>query len=189
MNERATHDPVFGGMAGRYATALFDLAREANAVDQVGAELERFAALITESPDLDRLVRSPVFSAEQQLGVLNVLLERAGIGGLAANFLKLVAANRRLFAITEMIKAYAALVAQQKGEMTAQVTVAEPLAERHVTALEEALHSITGKRVALDVEVRPAILGGLIVKLGSRMIDASLKTKLNALRHAMKEVG
>jgi F-type H+-transporting ATPase subunit delta len=189
MDERATHDPAFGGMAGRYATALFDLAREGNVVDQVAADLDRFAGLIAESADLDRLVRSPVFSAEQQLSVLNVLLERAGIGGLAANFLKLAATNRRLFAVTEMIKAYAALVALLKGEVTAHVTVAESLPERHFAALREALHAITGKHVALDIEVRPAILGGLIVKLGSRMIDASLKTKLNALRHAMKEVG
>jgi len=174
-------------MAGRYATALFDLALEANAVDAVKAELDRFDALVAESADLDRLVRSPVFSTEQQLQALSAILERAGIGGLTANFLKLVASNRRLFAVRDMIKAFRALVAVHKGEATAAVTVAEPLKAQHVDALRAALKSVTGKDVDLDVKVDPAILGGLVVKLGSRMVDSSLRTKLNALKHAMKE--
>jgi F-type H+-transporting ATPase subunit delta len=174
-------------MVGRYATALFELAREANAVEAVQAELDRFDALVAESADLTRLVRSPVFSAEEQMRALSAVLERAGIGGLAANFLKLAASNRRLFAVRDMIKAFRALVAQHKGEATAEVTVAEALKDAHVNALRAALKSVTGKDVDLDVKVDPAILGGLVVKLGSRMIDSSLRTKLNAIRHAMKE--
>src|SRR5690242_12736618 len=174
-------------MAGRYATALFDLALEANAVDAVKAELERFDALVAESADLNRLVRSPVFSAEEQLQALSAVLDRAAIRGLTANFLKLVASNRRLFAVRDMIKAFRALVAQHKGEATAEVTVAEPLKDAHVEALRAALKSVTGKDVDLDVKVDAGILGGLIVKLGSRMVDSSLRTKLNAIKHAMKE--
>ena len=174
-------------MAGRYATALFELALEANAVEAVKADLDRFDALVAESADLNRLVRSPVFSAEEQLQALAAVLEHAGIGGLAANFFKLVAANRRLFAVHDMIKAFRALVAQHKGEATAAVTVAEPLKDQHVDALRAALKSVTGKDVDLDIKIDPAILGGLVVKLGSRMVDSSLRTKLNGIKHAMKE--
>ena len=174
-------------MAGRYATALFELALEANAIEAVKDELDRFDALIAESADLTRLVRSPVFSADEQLQALSAVLERAGIRGLAANFLKLVVRNRRLFAVRDMIKAFRNLVAKHKGEATAEIAVAETLKDQHVDALRAALKSVTGKDVDLDVKVDPAILGGLVVKLGSRMVDSSLRTKLNAIKHAMKE--
>ncbi len=187
MDELKTQDRIVGGMAGRYASALFELARETSAIDAVAADLDALAALIAQSPDLARLVRSPVLGAEDQLRALSVLLERMGITGLAANFVKLITANRRLFALPDMIRAYKALVAREKGEVTAEVTVAENLAEKHVAALTEALRSVTGKAVELKVQVNPAIVGGLIVKLGSRMVDASLRTKLQSLRHAMKE--
>jgi F-type H+-transporting ATPase subunit delta len=173
--------------AGRYATALFELASEANAIDAVKADLDRFDALIAESPDLLRLVRSPVFSASEQLQALSAVLDRAGIGGLAAKFLKLVTANRRLFAVRDIVKAFRTAVANHKGEATAEVTVAEPLSDSHVAALRDALKSISGKDVDLAIKVDPAIIGGLVVKLGSRMVDTSLRSKLNAIRHAMKE--
>jgi F-type H+-transporting ATPase subunit delta len=174
-------------MAGRYATALFDLAREAKAIDAVKADLERFDALVAESPDLSRLVRSPAFSADEQLQALSAVLDRAGIGGLAAKFLKLVTANRRLFAVRDMVKAFRGLVANYKGEATAEVTVAEGLKDEHLDALRSALKAVSGKNVDLAVRIDPAIIGGLVVKLGSRMVDSSLRTKLNAIRHAMKE--
>jgi F-type H+-transporting ATPase subunit delta len=175
-------------MAGRYATALFDLAREANAIDAVKSDLDRFDALMAESADLTRLVRSPVFSAEEQGRALSTVLERAGIGGLAANFFKLVTANRRLFAVGDMIKSFRRLVAKARGEATAEVTVAEELKDEHSAALTAALKSVSGKNVGLDIKIDPSIIGGLIVKLGSRMVDTSLRTKLNAIKHAMKEV-
>jgi F-type H+-transporting ATPase subunit delta len=174
-------------MAGRYATALFDLASEANAIDAVKADLDRFSALVGESADLARLVRSPVFSAAEQLQALSAVLERAGIGGIAAKFLKLVTTNRRLFAVRDMIRGYRELVALHKGEATAEVTVAEKLKDEHVEALRAALKSVSGKDVDLDIKIDPAIIGGLVVKLGSRMVDTSLRTKLNAIKHAMKE--
>jgi F-type H+-transporting ATPase subunit delta len=174
-------------MAGRYATALFELAGEADAIDAVKADLERFDAVIAENPDLNRLVRSPVFSTEEQVRALSSVLERAAIGGIAAKFLKLVTSNRRLFAVRDMIKAYRKLAALYKGQATAEVTVAETLKDEHVEALRSALKAVSGKNVDLDIKIDPAIIGGLVVKLGSRMIDTSLRTKLNAIKHAMKE--
>ena len=175
------------GVAGRYATALFDLARDANSIDTVKGDLQRFNALVAESADLARLVRSPVFSAEEQLNALSTVLQRAGIGGLAAQFLKLVAKNRRLFAVQDMVRAFGDLVAQHRGETTAEITVAEAIRDDHVAALRNALKAVSGKDVDLKIKVDPAIIGGLVVKLGSRMIDSSLRTKLNSIKHAMKE--
>jgi F-type H+-transporting ATPase subunit delta len=185
----AGETPIVSGMAGRYATALFELALEANAVDAVQADLKRFDQLVAESADLTRLVRSPVFTAEEQARALAAIIDRVGMGGLAANFLKFVASNRRLFAVRDMIRAYRALVARHQGEVAAEVTVAERLNDAHLAAVKDALHAVTGKTVEVNVRVDPAIIGGLIVKLGSRMVDSSLRTKLNAIKHAMKEVG
>jgi F-type H+-transporting ATPase subunit delta len=183
----AAEETIVSGMAGRYAAALFDLAREANAIDTVKADLDRFDALVAESADLMRLVRSPVFSVGEQLQALSAVLQRVGIGGLAEKFLKLVTSNRRLFAVRDMINAFRALVADYKGEATAEVTVAEQLKDDHVAALKSALKAVSGKDVGLNIKIDPAIIGGLVVKLGSRMVDTSLRTKLNAVRHAMKE--
>ncbi len=175
------------GMAGRYATALFELALEANALDAVRTDLDRFDALMAESADLARVVRSPVFS-EEQVRALSAVLDLAGLRGLSAQFLLTVASNRRLFAVRDIIKAYRGLVARHRGEVAAQVTLAAPPSERHLSAIKEVLNSVTGKDVQIDVKVDPSIIGGLVVKLGSRMVDSSLRTKLNMMKHAMKEV-
>jgi F-type H+-transporting ATPase subunit delta len=177
-------------MAGRYARALFELALDAKSVDAVKGDLDNFDTIIEQSADLHRLVRSPVFGAEEQGKALAAVLAKAGIGGLAGNFLKLVTANRRLFAVRDMIRDYRKLVARWKGEITAEVTVADKLSDARLDEIKAALKSITGeKAVDLNVKIDPAIIGGLIVKLGSRMVDSSLRTKLNAIRHAMKEAG
>ena len=178
---------IVSGMAGRYATALFELAREQNAIDTVKVNLDRFDALVAEIADLARLLRSPVLSADEQGRALSGVLDKVGIDGLAANFLKLVATNRRLFAALDMVKAYRALVAKHKGEVTAEVTVAEKPSEAHLAAIKDALRAVTKKDVQVDGKVDPAIIGGLVVKLGSRMVDSSLRTKLNAIKLAMKE--
>jgi F-type H+-transporting ATPase subunit delta len=184
----AGEDPIISGMAGRYATALFELARDNKAVDAVKKDLDQFDALANGSADLNRLVRSPVFGADEQLKALSAILTKAGITGLAANFLRVITTNRRLFAVRDMIRAYRALVARHKGEVTAQVTVAEKLNDKNLDALKSALKSVTGgKDIDLEVEVDPAIIGGLIVKVGSRMVDSSLRTKLNSIKFAMKE--
>ena len=175
-------------MAGRYATALFELALEANAVDAVKSDLDRFDALLTESADLARLVRSPVFTAEEQVRALRPVLNWAGLSGLSAQFLLTVASNRRLFAVRDMIRAYGLLVARHRGEVSAQVTLAQPPRPEHLAAIKEALDAVTKKNVQVDVQVDPSIIGGLVVKLGSRMVDTSLRTRLNMIKHAMKEV-
>ena len=180
---------IVSGMAGRYATALFELALAENAFDAVEADLGRFDALLAESADLARLVRSPVFGAEEQTKALAAVLDRAGIGGLAAKFLKVVTSNRRLFAVRDIIKAFRALVARHKGEVTAEVTLAEQPSEQHLAAVKDALKAVTKKDVQVDVKVDPSLIGGLVVKLGSRMVDTSLRTKLNAIKLAMKEAG
>jgi F-type H+-transporting ATPase subunit delta len=184
----AGEDPIISGMAGRYANALFELALDNKAVDAVKKDLDQFDALVADSADLNRLVRSPVFGADEQLKALSAILTKAGIAGLAANFLRVITTNRRLFAVHDMIRAYRVLVARHKGEVTAQVTVAEKLSDQNMDALKGALKSVTGgKEIDLDVKVDPAIIGGLVVKVGSRMVDSSLRTKLNSIKLAMKE--
>ena len=184
----AGEDPIISGMAGRYANALFELALDDKAVDAVKRDLDQFDALVAGSADLNRLVRSPVFGVDEQLKALSAILAKAGIKGLAANFLRVITTNRRLFAARDMIRGFRALVARNKGEVTAQVTVAEKLSDKNLDALKSALKSVTGgKEIDLDVKVEPAIIGGLIVKVGSRMVDSSLRTKLNSIKLAMKE--
>ena len=185
----AAEDPSVSGVSGRYATALFELARDEKSVDAVKTDLDKFDALLNESADLKRLVKSPVFTADAQLKALTAVLDKAGISGIAANFVKVLTSNRRLFAVSDVIRAFRALVARFKGEATADVTVAETLNDRNLDALKTALKSVTGKDVMLNVKVDPSIIGGLVVKLGSRMVDSSLRTKLNSIKHAMKEAG
>ena len=150
--------------------------------------LDDFQGLIDESADLKRLIMSPVFGAEDQLKAISAILDKAGIGGLAANFIKVTASNRRLFAVPGMIRAFRAIYARHRGEVSAEVTSAYALTAAQETELKAALKGVTGKDVSINVAVDPSLLGGLIVKLGSRQIDTSLRTKLNSLKLAMKEV-
>jgi F-type H+-transporting ATPase subunit delta len=177
-------------MAGRYASALFSLAKEQLSTDKVAVDLKTFDAMVAESADLERLVRSPVFSADAQIKALGALLDRAAISSVAANFIKLAAAKRRLFAIRDMIANYNKLNDAFRGVARAEVTTAAPLSDAHTAALKEALKEVSGgKDVEISAKTDPSIIGGLVVKLGSRMVDGSLKTKLNAIRTRMKEVG
>jgi F-type H+-transporting ATPase subunit delta len=173
-------------MPGRYAGALFDLARESGAEAAVEADLASFQSLLDMSADLRRMIKSPVFSAEDQTRALAAVLAKAGIGGLTANFLKVVARNRRLFAVPDMIRAYKAIAAAARGEVSAEVTRAMALDDAQVAAIRTELKSALGKEVALAQKVEPEILGGLIVKVGSRMVDNSLRTKLGALKSRLK---
>lgn len=177
------------GVAGRYASALFDLARDQGTLDTVASDLKSVKAMLESSADFQRLVRSPVFSAADQARALAALLAKAGVSGLTTNFLGLVAKNRRLFATGDMLKAFGALMARHKGEVEADVTSANPLTESQMAALKTALKASTGKDVQINARVDASILGGLIVKVGSRMVDSSLRTKLNGLKTVMKEVG
>jgi F-type H+-transporting ATPase subunit delta len=177
------------GVAERYASSLFELARENNALPEVASALDNFQALIDGSEDLKRLIRSPVFGADDQLKAITAILEKAGISGLAGNFIKVTAANRRLFAVPGMIKSFREIYARHRGEVSAEVTSAHALTPAQEQELKEALKGVTGKDVAINVAVDPSILGGLIVKLGSRQIDTSLRTKLSTLKLSLKEVG
>ncbi len=177
------------GVAGRYATALFELAREEQALEQVEADLNRFGEALDAFEDLTRLVKSPVFSADEQGRALAAILQELKIEGLTRNFLLLAAKNRRLFATPEMARAFRAMLARHRGETSASVTAASKLTESQVTALTQALKAALGKEIMLEQRVDPSLLGGLVVKVGSRMIDTSLRTRLNSLKVAMKEVG
>jgi F-type H+-transporting ATPase subunit delta len=177
------------GVAERYASSLFALALEDGAVPQVAAALDNFQGMIDGSTDLQRLIKSPVFSADEQLKAVDAILTKAGITGLAANFIKVTASNRRLFAVPGMIKAFREIHARHRGEISADVTTAHALTAAQETELKAALKGVTGKDVTINVAVDPTILGGLIVKLGSRQIDTSLRTKLSTLKLSLKEVG
>ncbi len=182
-------DPIIAGMPGRYATALFELAEEAGELKSAAEDLNAFAKALHESDDLERLVSSPVFTAEQQQGAIAAIVKKAGYSGLVANFFALVARNRRLFAVGDMIKAFNLLLARHKGEVDAEVTSATELSKAQIKSLKSTLKSAVGQDVELHTHVDPSLLGGLVVKIGSRMIDSSLKTKLNNLETTMKEVG
>jgi F-type H+-transporting ATPase subunit delta len=177
------------GVAERYAGSLFDLALQANSVANVEADLTAFEAMLEGSADLSRLINSPVFSSDDQARAIAAIADQAGIIGLTGNFLRVVARNRRLFAIPAMIKAFRQIAAEHRGETAADVTSAHALTAAQQTELKAVLKSVTGKDVAITVTVDPSLLGGLVVKVGSRQIDTSLKTKLNSLKLALKEVG
>lgn len=177
------------GVAERYASSLFALALEEGKVAEVATALDNFQGMIDGSADLQRLIKSPVFSANEQLAAISAILEKTGISGLAANFLKVTASNRRLFAVPGMIRSFREIYARHRGEVSAEVTSAHALTAAQETELKAALKGVTGKDVTINVAVDPAILGGLIVKLGSRQIDTSLRTKLSTLKLSLKEVG
>lgn len=182
----ATDDLNLSSMPGRYAGALFELANDQGQLEQVETDLTGFQALLADSSDLKRLVDSPVFTSEDQVKAISALCEKAGISTLTANFLQVIAKNRRLSAIPQMISAFKALAANSRGEVTASVTTAQALSDEQEAELKEALSQSAGKSVQLDITVDPSILGGLIVKIGSRMVDSSLRTKLSAIRAGLK---
>jgi len=177
------------GLAERYATALFELADERRVLDGVAGDLRELRTMLHESGDLVRLLRSPVVSRDGQAKAVAALAERAGLAGLTRDFLGLVAQNRRLFAVPAMIEAYLKKLAERRGEITAEVTVAQTLSEARQAALLEQLRRTVGARVVVDIRVDPSLLGGMIVKIGSRMVDASLNSRLQRLRLAMRATG
>jgi F-type H+-transporting ATPase subunit delta len=182
----ADKEPHNAGLAGRYATALFELAMEERAVDTVAKDLAGLKALLAESQDLTRLVRAPVFSADEQRAGMEAVLQRMEVAPLTMRFVLTLARKRRLFALTDIIRAYEELLGQQKGEIDAEVSAARPLTEAETSELKAVLKAKLGRDARLSTRVDPALLGGLVVKVGSRMIDSSLRTKLEGLRNAMR---
>ena len=158
-------------------------------MDAVAGDLDLFEALLNESNDLNRLVRGPVFTAAEQVRAIAAILDKAGINGLAARLIKVAATNRRLFAVPDMITAYHQKLSKERGEISATVTSAEPLSDAQIDSVKQALKEATGKDVELDRKVDAALIGGLVIQVGSLMIDTSLRTKLNAMKYAMKEAG
>lgn len=181
-----TSEKAETGLAGRYATALFELARDQSAVETVSADLTALRQAVHESPDLARLIKSPVFGAAEQARVLAPVLARMGLSPLPTKFILTVAHKRRLFALEDIIAAYERLVARANGEIEAQITAARALQDGEIAELKSVLKARLGREPRLNTRVDPALLGGLVVKVGSRMIDTSLRTKLDGLRAAMK---
>jgi F-type H+-transporting ATPase subunit delta len=173
-------------IAGRYAKALFDLADEAKQLDQVATDLRAIHAAIDESEDLRRLTRSPVISRADQGKAMGAVAERLGVSELTGKFLAHAAANRRLFALPNIIKAFLTELATRRGEIAAEVTSAKPLSEAQTAALEDALKKAVGGKVAVTTKTDQSLIGGLIVKVGSRMVDSSVATQLQRLKLAMK---
>ena len=177
------------GLADRYAAALFELAESDKLLDDVAADLEQVAQLIDDSDDFRRLIRSPVISREDQTRALTAVAEKAGLQDLTRRFLGVLARNRRLFVLPGVIRAFLAMISAGRGETAADVVSAQPLSDAQLSDLRAALKKAVGTDVAVHTAVDPALLGGLVVKVGSRMIDSSLNTKLQQLRLAMKGIG
>ena len=185
----AAQNSVLTQIARPYASALFDLASSENQLASVETSLSDVSRLIGESADFARFLRSPVISGDDKAVALDALLAKATTNPLVANFLKLIARNGRLFALDTIIVGFRELAAKARGEVTAEVTSAAPLTGEQANALAETLKAKIGKTVTLNQFVDPSLIGGLQVKVGSQMIDSSLKTKLAAMKIAMKEVG
>jgi len=182
----ASESPILTGLTGRYATALYELADEAKALDQVAADLTNIKRTVAENADLQRLTASPLVPRAQQAKAVLAILEKMGVGDLTRRFVGIVARHRRLHQLPKIIDAYMALLAQHRGEVTAEVTAARPLSAPQTEQVTAALRAAVGRKVAVAVAVDPKLLGGLKVKVGSRLIDASLATKLQRLQLAMK---
>ena len=188
-HEVATETTGATGLAGRYATALFELAESEKALDQVAADLRGLAAMIEGSADLTRMVRSPVISRAEQGAAMDAILTNAEVAVLTRNFVGVVAANRRLFALTDIIEGFLAILAGRRGELTAEVASATPLTDRQEADILAALKNTLGGRVTIKPSINPDMLGGLVVRVGSRLVDSSLRTKLDQMRIAMRGAG
>jgi F-type H+-transporting ATPase subunit delta len=176
-------------IARPYAQALFDIAQGDKSLDVVEQGLVSISNLASESADFSRFLRSPVISAEAKSGAVAAILGKAQVNPTVANFVRVVAANGRLFALPQIIKSFRDLAAKERGEVSADVTSAVPLTKVQLAGLATTLKAKIGKTVTLNEHVDPSLIGGLQVKVGSQMIDSSLKTKLTAMKIAMKEVG
>ena len=177
------------GVAGRYATALFEIAKESKSLDKVEADVSALDAALSESRDLREMFTSPIFTRDDQARAIAAIAAKMDLGPAVANTLGLMAMNRRLFVVPELIAQIKGLIAAERGEVTAEVTSAKPLTKAQTDALAETLRAKVGKDVRIDVTVDEGLIGGLVVKVGSLMIDSSIRSKLAHLQNVMKEVG
>ncbi|MDF0489071.1 F0F1 ATP synthase subunit delta [Sphingomonas sp. H39-1-10] len=181
-----TSGGIQASLSGRYATALFELARETKAIDTVEASLATVRAALDQSDDFKRLTQSPLVSRKDAAHAAAAVADELGLDATTKNFLGVLADNRRLSQLPAVIRAFRELAANFRGETTAEVTSAHPLAPDQVDALKQQLRTRVGRDVSVDLSVDPSLLGGLVVRIGSQMIDSSIKTRLNTLAHAMK---
>ena len=177
------------GIASRYATAIFELAKEDNAIAALDADIGALKAALAESADLGALISSPVYSRDQQAGAIGAIAEKMGLSGIVRNSLSLMASKRRLFVVPQLLQELTRLIAEERGEVTADVTAAKALSDAQEKQLVETLKARVGKDVKINMSVDESLIGGLVVKVGSRMIDTSIRSKLAALQNTMKEVG
>ncbi|RZO67504.1 MAG: F0F1 ATP synthase subunit delta [Parvularculaceae bacterium] len=175
------------GVAGRYADALFDLARETGVLEVVEGDFRNLQNAIDSSDELCRFLKSPVYGAEEKGAAIAAIADKGGLSGVSKNFLGLVAQNRRLFALDGIIAAFFARLAEHRGEVTAEAISAAPLNDEQTKKLRGEIERYVGKAVNLFTKVDPDLLGGLVVKVGSVMVDSSLRSKLNRLKTTLKE--
>jgi F-type H+-transporting ATPase subunit delta len=177
------------GIASRYATAVFELARDGNALDDLERDIATLESSLSDSADFRDLIHSPVYSREEQGNAIGAIASKMGLTDMLANTLRLMASKRRLFVVPQLLAGLRERIADEKGEVTAEVRAAKALTADQETALAEALKSSVGKDVKMNVTVDESLIGGLVVKVGSKMIDTSIRSKLAALQNTMKEVG
>ncbi|OYU35655.1 F0F1 ATP synthase subunit delta [Novosphingobium sp. PASSN1] len=177
---------ITASLAGRYAAALYDLAGEQGVVTAVETDLDTLGSAVRESGDLAALLKNPEVSRDAAAKAVDAVAELLKVSPLTRNFLGVLAANRRLASLPDVVRAFTAIAAAARGEVTAEVTTAHPLDDAQLAQLAEKLKVREGRSVTVKAHVDPAILGGLVVKIGSRMIDSSIRTRLNSLAQAMK---
>ena len=177
---------IQASLAGRYALALFELARDEKQLESVGASLDAVRRALAESPELRTLTTSPLVGRDEAVKATAAAADAIGVDPLTRNFLGVLAQNRRLSQLPAVIRAFNLLAARHRGEITAEVVSAHPLDDDQVAAIKQNLRARMGRDIAVDLAVDPAILGGLVVKIGSQMIDGSIRTKLNMLAQAMR---
>ena len=186
MSETAS---TSSGVASRYATAVFELAREAKKIPALEKDIEALAEALESSADFGNLISSPIYSRADQAAAIKSIAKKMGLNGMTSSTLGLMAEKRRLFVLPNLIAAVRALVAAEKGEVTAEVVSAKKLTKAQETKLAASLKTAIGKDVIINATVDEALIGGLVVKVGSKMIDSSIASRLSNLQNAMKEVG
>ena len=177
------------GIAKRYATALFDLASETDDISSLEKNVETLTQAIDESPDLNSLISSPIYSRDQQKNAIGAIAKKMGVSAVMINALSLMAEKRRLFVVPTFLSVLKDLISESKNEITAEVVSAQSLSKGQVEKLGKSLKNNFGKDVKVNATVDPTLIGGMVVKVGSRMIDTTIRAKLNSLQNTMKEVG
>lgn len=186
MSESAS---ISTSIAGRYASAVFDLAKDGKSVASLEKDVADLAGALKDSDALRDLIASPIYSRDQQSKAIAAIAAKMGLSGTMSNTLALMASKRRLFVLPQLLSRLTDMIAADKGEMTADVTAAQALSADQQAKLAQTLATKTGKTVKLNIRVDESLIGGMIVKLGSKMIDTSVASKLASLQNAMKEVG